>query len=329
MRDGIATVRYELEGSLYEREAFVSAPDGAFVMHLRALGTGELNVALELGSPHPSERDPGRRRHWLAGRQGARARRPALLGTKSRPLSMTPPPACALPQAWPSGLTEAWCTPQVTDLCGWRVLARSPCSWRPPRGTRVTAPRRSKTLSLSGTHAGTSLAPLLTQPYEVIRARHVQDHSGTFRPLLVAVGSRASGPGCRPTSGSGPFAKVASDEGLCALLFHYGRYLLMASSRPRHRAGQPAGDLERPGAPALELQLDDQHQRRNELLARRDRQPGRVPRAAHGPGGGPLTSPAPARPRTSMAAGAGRPTTTLTFGARPGRQVTRKPTRTG
>ena len=83
MRDGIASVRYEVGGSLYEREALASAPDGAFVMHLRASGTGKLNVTLELASPHPSRRDRGRRRHYLAGRQGARARRPPLLGRRA------------------------------------------------------------------------------------------------------------------------------------------------------------------------------------------------------------------------------------------------------
>ena len=83
MRDGIASVRYEVAGSLYEREALVSAPDGAFVMHLRALGTGELNVTLQLGSAHPSERDQDDDGMYLAGRQGARARRPSLLGQRA------------------------------------------------------------------------------------------------------------------------------------------------------------------------------------------------------------------------------------------------------
>ena len=35
------------------------------------------------------------------------------------------------------------------------------------------------------------------------------------------------------------------DPGLAALYFQYGRYLLIASSRPGTPAGQPAGHLER------------------------------------------------------------------------------------
>ncbi len=127
MRDGVATVRYEVAGSLYEREAFASRPDGAFVMQLRALGTGKLNVTLDLGSPHPDERyvgDDGI--GWLEGRAPRTSCR--IIGTKNRPSCTSPPSACALPRAWQSGLMAAWFTPQVREPCGSRVPARSPCS---------------------------------------------------------------------------------------------------------------------------------------------------------------------------------------------------------
>ena len=51
----------------------------------------------------------------------------------------------------------------------------------------------------------------------------------------------------------------------------YGRYLLIASSRPGHAAGEPPGHLERRGPAAVELELDDQHQHPDELLAGGDR----------------------------------------------------------
>ena len=53
----------------------------------------------------------------------------------------------------------------------------------------------------------------------------------------------------------------------------------LAPGRP---AREPAGHLERIDAAAVELQLDAQHQHRDELLAGRGRQPGGVPRAAPG-----------------------------------------------
>src|ERR1019366_10549804 len=70
--EGVASVRYEMGESLYEREAFVSVPDRVCVMHLRVRGAAKLNLALELGSPHPSERsheDEGI--VWLEGRAPA------------------------------------------------------------------------------------------------------------------------------------------------------------------------------------------------------------------------------------------------------------------
>ena len=48
---------------------------------------------------------------------------------------------------------------------------------------------------------------------------------------------------------------------------------------PRHPAREPAGHLERGRPPALELQLDDEHQQRDELLAGGGREPLGVPRA--------------------------------------------------
>ena len=49
-----------------------------------------------------------------------------------------------------------------------------------------------------------------------------------------------------------------------------------------HPAGEPAGYLERPGPPAVELELHAEHQRRDELLARRDSEPRRDARPAAG-----------------------------------------------
>jgi len=239
MRDGVATVRYEVARSLYEREAFASSPDGAFVMQLRALGTGKLNVTLDLGSPHPDERyvgDDGI--GWLEGRT----------------------PAHVVPHYWnkePAVVYEP--TFGLRFAAGLAVRVDGGVVHSTSQGTLRVEGTRALTLFLAAAtgYAGYAtppvedpvalrhacrdvLGPVLTQPYEVIRARHVQDHSALFDrcSLELRPGERAGVPTderLRALRAGG------SDEGLCALLFHYGRYLLMASSRPGNEAANLQG----------------------------------------------------------------------------------------
>ena len=133
MRNGTASVRYEVGASAYEREAFVSAPDGVFVMHFRALGTGSLNVALELGSPHPDERYHSDER-CLAGRPGARACRTALLGKGAGRCLRRRRRLALCRQAWPSRLTAGCCDLQSEGSL--RVEGARPCHLHRPAGRR-------------------------------------------------------------------------------------------------------------------------------------------------------------------------------------------------
>ena len=86
-------------------------------------------------------------------------------------------------------------------------------------------------------------------------------------------------PSCRPTSASAHFAD-GDDPQLAALYFQFGRYLLISSSRPGAQPANLQGLWNWQMKPPWESQLHDQHQHRDELLARRRREPGRVQRAA-------------------------------------------------
>ena len=192
MRDGIASVRYEVEGSLYEREALASAPDRAFVMHLRALGTGKLNVIFEFGSPHPSRHNQGGDGiTWLEGRA----------------------PAHVVPHYWAE-------EPAIIYDAGFGLRFAAGLALRTDGG--VVYSTRGEPLRVEGARSltlfvaavtgyagyGTSpvedpvalrracrevLAPLLTHPYDVIRARHVRDHARNLRSVLVAAWAERTG----------------------------------------------------------------------------------------------------------------------------------------
>ena len=230
LREGTASVRYEAGGSLYDREALVSAPDGAFVMHLRALSTKWLNVTLELGSPHPSEHAPeAGDMSWLEGRA----------------------PAHVVPHYWPEEPTIVY-DPGLglRFAAGLALRADGGVVYRTSGGSLAVEGARSVTLFVAAAtgYAGYGappvedpvalrrtcravLAPLLARPYEVIRARHVGDHAELFDRCWLQLG-HGQRDGVPTDERLRALRDGNGDEGLCALLFHYGRYLLMASSRP-------------------------------------------------------------------------------------------------
>lgn len=73
------------------------------------------------------------------------------------------------------------------------------------------------------------------KPYSELRAEHVTDHQKLFRRVSLDLGQ---GDGANwPTDERVRRFSEGKDPGLAALLFQYGRYLLIACSRP---GGQPA-----------------------------------------------------------------------------------------
>ena len=115
-----------------------------------------------------------------------------------------------------------------------------------------------------------ALAQAAGKTYSQLRAAHVADHRKLFRRVKLDLGGAEAAR--RPTDERIRAVRAGGDDPqLAALFFQYGRYLLIASSRPGRPAGQLAGPLERKPSPALEQQLDHEHQHADELLAGRSR----------------------------------------------------------
>ncbi|MGD0040631.1 MAG: glycoside hydrolase family 95 protein [Isosphaeraceae bacterium] len=233
--EGVASVRYEMGESLYEREAFVSAPDGVFVMHLRIRGAAKLNLALELGSPHPSDlshEDGGIA--WLEGRAPAHvvphywAEEPAVVYDPGSGLRF----AAGLVLKVTDGVVrqERSGPLQVEGADAVTLFVTSATGYAGSGVSPVEDP------SILRRTCREVLTPLLAEPYAAIRARHVREHQLLFSRCWLQLG-RGGASGVPTDQRLKALRDGAADEGLFALLFHYGRYLLMASSRP---GSQPA-----------------------------------------------------------------------------------------
>jgi alpha-L-fucosidase 2 len=81
------------------------------------------------------------------------------------------------------------------------------------------------------------LSAASARPWKDLLARHLADYQRLFRRVSLNLGT-APGASQLPTEERlRRFAGGQTDPGLCALVFQYGRYLLISSSRP---GGQPA-----------------------------------------------------------------------------------------
>ena len=109
------------------------------------------------------------------------------------------------------------------------------------------------------------------QPYGELLARHIADHRSLFRRVRLDLGSPRTRRDCPTDERLAAVREGAVDPGLAALYFQFGRYLLIASSRPGTQPANLQGIWNDDAEPAVGQQVHDQHQHRDELLARRGR----------------------------------------------------------
>ena len=131
---------------------------------------------------------------------------------------------------------------------------------------------------------GISPVPLLEKDltcaeksYASLRTEHLVEYETYYDRVRLSLGEEEEDRDLRQRLID--FKDHPEDIGLSALLFQYGRYLLIASSRPGTQAAN-LRNLECGAGSALVLRLHDQYQHRDELLARRPLQPGGDGRAS-------------------------------------------------
>ncbi|MBI3958042.1 MAG: glycoside hydrolase family 95 protein [Chloroflexi bacterium] len=227
----LATVDYTQDGVAFRREAFVSFPDQVLVVHLIADRPGDLNFSVGLDSPL---------QHTVRAEGGG-----LVLACKV-PVHVDPPyHSGPEPIRYGAGMRAEAHLRLTTD--GGRVEATPDGEIRVSGADSVTLFLAAAT-SFNGydKHPGSEgvepssrilpvLEAALARPYAELRARHVRDHRSLFRRVALDLG--VTDAASQPTDERIARFQTQDDPHLVALLFQYGRYLLIASSRP---GSQPA-----------------------------------------------------------------------------------------
>ncbi len=216
----VATVRYRIGKTQYTREVFASYPGGVIVVRLTADGPGKLAFTVTMDSPHSETVVDASGATVILRGAVSDYEFPKLKSTVSSALTFE----ARLAVNQEGGRVK-------TSDAGVRVIgARSATLVLAAATSHIdfetvgADPAKRCTAMLAGIH-GKSYSDLLNG--------HLADYQPLFRRVSIDLGPNAEG----ATGGRIAAYGRNQDPGLAALLFQYGRYLLIASSRP---GSQPA-----------------------------------------------------------------------------------------
>jgi len=236
LRNAIATVSYTADGVAFERTAFSSAPDQAIVLRITASRPGALNATIWLDGPLVKSVQPmGSNRLLLTGKA---AKHIAGAGhpRSEPPVVFSDVPGdgmyfAAIVEARAEGghiaqednrliLRNATaCTFILTAATGYRGYDKKPDTPQDEVNER----------------AARQLSATAKVPFTALRDRHIADHRRLFDRVSLTLGPDNGA--SQPTDERVKGFSNAPDASLLALYFQFGRYLLIASSRP---GSQPA-----------------------------------------------------------------------------------------
>lgn len=208
----VSTVTYQTGGVTFKRECFASFPDQVIVVRLTASKPGSISFAAKLDSPHKSAKSDIRQGGQLAligqvEEGGIRFESRLKLITEGG--KSTPGDTALTVDGADSAtliLTAASSFVNYADISG--------------------DPAARCEATLSG---------IAKKDYNTLLSTHQQDHQTLFRRVSIDLG-KTDAAGLPTDQRIREFAS-GNDPDLAALTFQYGRYMLIACSRP---GGQPA-----------------------------------------------------------------------------------------
>ncbi|MEE1940703.1 glycoside hydrolase family 95 protein [Streptomyces sp. TRM 70361] len=214
----VASVEYVRGGVRHRREVFASAPDQVLVVRLTVDTPGALSLTAALRSPlRVTVSSPGPSCAALDGTGDDAEGIPGVLRFRCLVRAVAEGPGAVVRSG--DGVLRVTDATAVTLLVS---AATDHRDWRGPAGEPAAAVRAARPLTAAA-----------ARPYGELRARHVADHAALFDRVRLEIppvpGSSAA---ALPTDERVARFADGGDPQLVALYFAYGRYLLIACSRP-------------------------------------------------------------------------------------------------
>lgn len=233
LQTAIATVRYTQGGATFIREAWVSAPDQVLALRLRCDQPGRLSFTLSLSSilqARSIQANP------VDGTLALQGQAPSHVEPSYRQIDNAVSYDAANP-----GLTFAVHVKVLT--AGGRIAGNDKGDTLRIENADGVTIYLSAATSFDGyerqpkdsqrdpqTLAQQTLDSAVAQPYAEMLQAHLEDYQNLFQRVKLDLGKTPAS--AQPTHERIQLFKEQSDPQLVNLLFQYGRYLLITSSRP-------------------------------------------------------------------------------------------------
>ncbi len=214
LSSGLQTTSYTLGNATFTRTTFCSNPDRVLVFRFEADQPGRQNLNLQLASPHNIQT---RAKNGIFIANGIVDNNGLKLDARIGILHDG-----GRVKATASGIEIKGANSATFILVAGTDYAPN---W-PTFRTDAPASKNTRTL-----------AAAMAQGYDALKTRHVADHHALHGRVDLSLGETPSEIQALPTDERLKRSKETPDLGLEALYFQYGRYLLIASSRP---GGLPA-----------------------------------------------------------------------------------------
>jgi alpha-L-fucosidase 2 len=243
LASAVASTRYKVDDVQFERTAFSSAPDQAIVLRISASKPRQLNTSVWMDGPLvKSVKAVTGNRLLLTGKAAKHVAGAGHPGGEN-PVVFSDVPgegmyyAAMLQVNVEGGRTSAKgdrllihgatvCTIVLTATTGYRGFDQKP-----------DAPQ-----SQVNERTGRQLDATLKRSYSELRLRHMADYRKLFDRVSLTLGTNPAAPQPpQPTDQRLANFAATPDPSLLALYFHYGRYLLISSSRPGTQAANLQG----------------------------------------------------------------------------------------
>lgn len=229
LRTGLATVDYEINGTSFHRESFISFPDQVMLVRLAANGNDKLNFELGLNSKLPFTTTAG----------GADVEMRGISPIKSEPSYRGNMPDAIRYDSLRSmrfytvarvlstdGIATAGSETVTVSNASYAVIALSAATSFNGLDKQPGTEGKDEV-----TEARNYLEKAATSDYDILLKRHKDDFSPFFNRVSIDLGHSAADTLPTPERLK-RFTAGEPDPDLPALYFQYGRYLLISSSRP-------------------------------------------------------------------------------------------------